>query len=373
MTSQKGADLPDARGYTAADSQHDKSVLDQDTPMLGEDQCGGSDGVTLKVSSLNIDKSVHDAKSLVDTRTGTGIVTGEHSTDARLLGFLDGKSKESQMTTLHSVSQKEDVYDMNCKYRGHALLINNERFSIQLKEAGLGDRPGSNVDEKNLNKCLHDLGFRVTVYPNLTANQMRSVCAKMAAKDHSECDCFVLVILSHGEEGIVYGTDQTVEIKDLTRYFKGDTCSSLIGKPKIFIIQACRGYQTDPGVSVNVIDAKGKAFDETDTPTSNNRVIKLPLEADFLYAYSTVPGYYSWRNGMNGSWFVQALCDTLNEHGKTMEIRKLLTLVNRRVAQNFQSLNPDNKDFHKMKQIPCITSMLTKDLTFNTTKKKRVM
>lgn len=30
--------------------------------------------------------------------------------------------------------------------------------------------------------------------------------------------------------------------------------------------------------------------------------ISLPTEADFLYAYSTVPGYYSWRNSVTGSW-----------------------------------------------------------------------
>lgn len=215
-------------------------------------------------------------------------------------------------------------------------------------------------------------GFRVAMYPNLTASQMRNVCSKMAAKDHSECDCFVCVILSHGEEGLVYGTDKTVEIKALTRYYKGDVCPTLVGKPKIFIIQACRGYQTDPGVSINVVDAKGKAPDDKDVLVTKPEMVKLPIEADFMFAYSTVPGYYSWRNGMNGSWFIQALCDALEAVGKTVEIRKLLTLVNKKVAQNFKSMNPDNKDFHNMKQIPCITSMLTKDVFFSTTKRKKV-
>ena len=27
--------------------------------------------------------------------------------------------------------------------------------------------------------------------------------------------------------------------------------------------------------------------------------------ADFLIAYSTVPGFYSWRNTTQGSWFIQ--------------------------------------------------------------------
>ena len=42
---------------------------------------------------------------------------------------------------------------------------------------------------------------------------------------------------------------------------------------------------------------------------------KIPVEADFLIAYSTVVGHCSWRNAINGSWFIQSLCDVLSEHG----------------------------------------------------------
>ena len=45
------------------------------------------------------------------------------------------------------------------------------------------------------------------------------------------------MILSHGEEGTVYGTDGPVEIKDLVEPFKGHRCQSLAGKPKLFFIQ----------------------------------------------------------------------------------------------------------------------------------------
>ena len=55
--------------------------------------------------------------------------------------------------------------------------------------------------------------------------------------DHSDCDCFLMAILSHGAEGEVYGTNGTIKINKLIDPFKGDQCESLIGKPKIFIIQ----------------------------------------------------------------------------------------------------------------------------------------
>lgn len=58
-----------------------------------------------------------------------------------------------------------------------------------------------------------------------------------ATFDHKNNDCFVLAILSHGEEGYIWGTDAMIYINDLIDLFKGTTCPSLAGKPKIFFIQ----------------------------------------------------------------------------------------------------------------------------------------
>ena len=191
--------------------------------------------------------------------------------------------------------------------------------------------------------------------------------SRAAAEDHTDADCFVCVMLTHGEEGIVFGTDKPVDIKDLATYFKGDNCPGLVGKPKIFIIQACRGYQTDEGVAMNVADALPM---EADEPSLVPQDIKLPVEADFLFAYSTVPGYYSWRNGLHGSWFVQALTEMLDKFGESMEIQKLLTKVHQMVAQNFESQS-NQPGFYKKKQVPSMVSMLTKDVYFRKKPKRQ--
>lgn len=75
-------------------------------------------------------------------------------------------------------------------------------------------------------------------------------------------------------------------------------------------------------------------------------------------------GYYSWRNPGRGSWFVQALCNVLNEFGKQLEIMQILTRVNYMVATSFESWSEDPR-FSEKKQIPCMVSMLTKELYFN--------
>jgi caspase 3 len=59
----------------------------------------------------------------------------------------------------------------------------------------------------------------------------------VSKEDHSKRSSFICVILSHGEEGVIYGTNGPVNLKKLTSFFRGDYCRTLTGKPKLFIIQ----------------------------------------------------------------------------------------------------------------------------------------
>lgn len=56
-------------------------------------------------------------------------------------------------------------------------------------------------------------------------------------QDHSKFASFACVILSHGEEGVIYGTDGPVSFNKLIECLKGRSCLSLVGKPKLFFIQ----------------------------------------------------------------------------------------------------------------------------------------
>ncbi|KAH3863378.1 caspase-3-like [Dreissena polymorpha] len=253
-----------------------------------------------------------------------------------------------------------DEYKMDHLNRGLAIVINNEVFS---KELGLGARTGTYQDAVALNERFEDMGFDVQMHENVPVKEMVQILTK-AAKDHNynmNSDCFVCAILTHGEEGYVFGVDAKIETKQLLEPFKGNNCGSLVGKPKIFIIQACQGSQFDEGVAVDVADAKAK-------PAREVQVYKIPSEADFLIAYSVVPGYFSWRNSTNGSWFIQALSRVLGLHWQDMDLLTIMTRVNKIVAYEFES-RTTKEYMNQKKQIPCITSMLTKEVRFKPKKK----
>ena len=55
--------------------------------------------------------------------------------------------------------------------------------------------------------------------------------------DHSDSDCILCAFLTHGDDGIIYGYDGTLPISDLFEYFRGENCPSLVGKPKVFLVQ----------------------------------------------------------------------------------------------------------------------------------------
>ncbi|XP_061757506.1 caspase-3-like [Nerophis ophidion] len=239
-------------------------------------------------------------------------------------------------------------YKLDYPHMGICLIINNKNFHRSTK---MSTRKGTDVDAKLAFQTFAEFGYSVQVVNDQTVKQMKSLMLSTSQEDHSNSASFVCVLLSHGDEGVIYGTDGFEQLEILTKPFKGDRCRSLVGKPKLFFIQACRGSMLDDGAEL-----------QADSVEEQNSE-RIPVEADFLYAYSTAPGYYSWRNTQNGSWFMQALCNMLQHHRGELELMQIMTRVNNTVARHFES-DCNLPGFTGKKQIPCIVSMLTKELYF---------
>lgn len=250
------------------------------------------------------------------------------------------------------VDRNAMYYNMNHKFRGMAIIFNHEHFDIH----SLKSRTGTNVDSDNLAKVLKNLGFRITVLTNLKCEEINNYIRQTADMDHSEYDCLLIAVLTHGEMGMLYAKDTHYKPDNLWYYFTADKCPSLAGKPKLFFIQACQGDKLDGGVTLT---------NRTETDGSSSASYRIPIHADFLIVFSTVPGFYSWRNTTRGSWFMQALCEELRYSGYERDILTLLTFVSQKVALDFESNTPDMPCMHQQKQVPCITSMLTRLLLFS--------
>ncbi|XP_055967807.1 caspase-8 [Sorex fumeus] len=251
------------------------------------------------------------------------------------------------------------VYQMKSKPRGFCLIINNYDFSVARKNVRklrqVKDRSGTDMDAAELNKSFSDLHFEVVTYRNCEAEKICEILKEFQGKDHSEKDCFVCCILSHGDKGIIYGSDgQEVSIYTVTSFFTGKDCPSLRNKPKVFFIQACQGETYQKGVAIESDSNQRELC--LDTDALNHKYI--PDESDFLLGMATVYDCVSYRDPTKGTWYIQSLCRHLRDGcSRGDDILTILTKVNNEVSTMDDIKNNG-------KQMPQPTFTLRKKLMF---------
>ncbi|KAF4080064.1 hypothetical protein AMELA_G00166160 [Ameiurus melas] len=230
----------------------------------------------------------------------------------------------------------------------------------------LKQRYGSDSDLAVLKEVFEWLGFNVGVYENQTAEQMKDLLKKYS-QQHHDGDCFVCCILSHGSIDGVHGTDGAiVSSDDIFGPFGGNSCPSLINKPKVFIIQACRGKEYHLPVEVQPDsyeedEEDAEMEDETSLEMDAVQVMTIPAYADFLIARSTIKGYLSFRETISGSWFIQSLCKQLKTYCPTGEdIPTILLRVNKEVSEKAARVRIKGI----VKQMPVHKVTLRKKLVF---------
>ncbi|CAK7306577.1 caspase-8 [Vulpes vulpes] len=254
----------------------------------------------------------------------------------------------------------DKVYRMKSKPRGYCLIFNNYDFSVARREVpklqSIKDRNGTDLDADALSKTFSELHFEIVHFKDATAKKICEVLQSYQSMDHSSKDCFICCILSHGDKGIIYGSDgQEAPIYELTSYFTGSKCPSLAGKPKIFFIQACQGDKYQKGIAVETDSEQKEAYLEMD---SSYQKRYIPEDADFLLGMATVNNCVSYRNPMEGTWYIQSLCQSLRERcPRGEDILTILTEV------NFEVSNKDDRK-NMGKQMPQPTFTLRKKLFF---------
>ncbi|XP_015750874.1 PREDICTED: caspase-3-like [Acropora digitifera] len=224
---------------------------------------------------------------------------------------------------------------------GYVLVINNVQFPGRRNPV----RSGSDEDVQRLVDLFQDFRFEIRESRDLERRDMMILLRDTSARDFTNYDCFVCVILSHGEKDGICGTDdEVITLEAITSLFRRDPCPSLQGKPKIFLIQACRGTQRD------------QVSTESDSDPIFYSKPSLPADADFLICFASAPGHECYREGSIGSWFICAIHKVFKEYAHKEHIMDMMLRVNNEVAGYLSSGG--------LKQMPCEICMLTKKVFF---------
>jgi hypothetical protein len=258
-----------------------------------------------------------------------------------------------------------DFYDLTKykdKYIGRAIIFNNYKF-VDEEDKTEDLRLGSDNDVVTIKATLKNLGFKVTqIYIDLNDEQMKLEMKRCAEKSYVNYSSFACVIMSHGgNEYEIYGVNwKTVHlIDDLIAPFT--KCASLKGKPKLFLVNACRGVGKFELIGINKDLLKLSDLTIADgLKTDQNKTTKEKLDdTDVLIHYATIEDKKAYRHSAKGAYFIQSLCHVLDRYAmeENVELVHLLRMVNSIVATWFEI------------QMPTVSDKLTKFLSFNLNKK----
>merc|ERR1712018_828519 len=138
----------------------------------------------------------------------------------------------------------------------------------------------------------------------------------------------IFMVASHGVENVIYGTDfQKIDVyEELVRPFHNFNCEGLRGKPKIFVINSCRGdrarnariYYDGPKLSVK----NGMAHDNGLIIKSERSGILVQDIGDFAVIFSTGPESVSIRDPESGSLLLRKLFTKIKELAESGTLSK---------------------------------------------------
>ena len=200
---------------------------------------------------------------------------------------------------------------------------------------------------------LEALCYEVEVLPDLECEEMKHKLTKLAkgriSKDH---DSFICCILSHGDTSGVEGVDgEHIPVGDLASLVNGKKYSKLLGKPKIFFIQACRGENIPEPLEVD------NTKDEDIVTVDGTKYKSLPPEADFFFSFSTCQDNVVSHSKEKSSPYIQEFSAVLDKYASTLSLDEMAMIVHDRVSKEKCIIHHDGKD-HPFQQIPEIVSRL---------------
>nr|XP_029724524.1 caspase-14-like [Aedes albopictus] len=191
-------------------------------------------------------------------------------------------------------------------------------------------REGSQRDYDLLLNFFGELNANVKYRcEDFKAKKVKETVKKIRNKNFDKYSCLIVIIMSHGEaKDQIWALDKCYNLEaDVVDRIRENR--SLRAKPKLFIVQAC----------------KGEAMMEPDyTPTAPNAM-------NIMKCYSTYEGTVSFRDTNEGSFFIQTLIKLIKEN-PLKDISHVLVLLRNKFITG------------RIMQAPTDTSTLTKTFYF---------
>ncbi|XP_046392522.1 caspase-1-like [Ischnura elegans] len=230
---------------------------------------------------------------------------------------------------------------------GDCLIFYQETF-----ENEEDNRSDAHLEIKRLESVVAEFGFksnRIKKFKDLSDEEIQVKLEKWTEEDHTNDSCVLIAVFTHGTEESLrtYNT----QYKPRLLWEKIAKYKGMEGKPKIFIIQACRGDVVDSG--------KGEVYGEKGGVVVYQDL--YPAEPNMLVIHSSTLYSRSVRRLL-----MECMCEARTQC-QGMEIIRELALANRIMSRKEEGVHVNDysergEEEKLLKQCIEVYSTLTKEL-----------
>ncbi|KAG2455863.1 CASPE protein, partial [Polypterus senegalus] len=211
---------------------------------------------------------------------------------------------------------KQRKYDLQPMRRGLVLCVTD-------------GREGSEEDLKNISKIFTKKRINFVKVINPRGEEILPKIKTFRDEINNareDTSCSFVVLMSHGNQDVIKGVDNMEEkLQNLFTLFNNEQCPKLQNKPKVFIIQACRGSVKD----------KGTPYIDDDTDFEKENIVRmLPTTSDTLVVYASMPGYVAIRNPVLGSRLITEMTTIFETFSDQHHIVDLFTMFVLKVQED---------------------------------------
>ncbi|XP_076084161.1 uncharacterized protein LOC143054951 [Mytilus galloprovincialis] len=242
------------------------------------------------------------------------------------------------------------IYEKKPKQRGLVLIVN---FMFSGRD---NERRGSEKDVNELTDFFRkELDYQVEYRSDMTKSELQDcfndIESQYLTEKSTDYHSFVCIVMSHGNKKGIKTEDEHISVMEITKPFKNKPGGKFNGKPRLFLIQACRGQQKQKKVDVsNTLDQTSEhdecpGYSQSRSGTSSSSdddyytdgstdIPKVPIDADIIVAFATTPGYKAIRHLRLGSHFIRAFLDVAGKKYEDFDVEDILRYVRRELAEN---------------------------------------
>eukprot|EP01084_Bolivina_argentea_P222143 376080_1 len=267
------------------------------------------------------------------------------------------KTQKQLCDIIRNQNQSENVLNVPTKILSKCLVLSIciEDYTSVLKK---NQRKGCDVDIKNINDTFGDKGYSYKIIQNQSKAVSLTAYTKLINQTKTEIfensdkyDGFVFVFSGHGtshpnhpyssviclspENGQKYSDKIPVShILDEFRNGHKGLAKAFLGKPRIYIIQACRGGDVPEPIEQKQND------EQYDGGQDQIKYNKYHPDDDMILIQSNTQNYKSYRNTQTGSHLITAMSKVLGDNklnGKEIVLDDAIYVIKEKVKQLSES------------------------------------